>query len=95
MTVTDTPELTVEQRVKKILSLVPSYAGDTQVIALTVALAHGGTRATRRIELIADDIAGVSEQQTVLRKQYTDLRKELEQELAGLARKIADEGEVQ
>ena len=95
MTVIDVRELTVKQRCEKVLALVPSVSDyNAHVIALTVALAHGGTRATRQIELIAEDIQRVQEQQAVLRKQYTELRTELEQELANLAGKIADEGEV-
>jgi hypothetical protein len=44
--------------------------------------------------MIAEDIERVNEQRAVLRKEYADLRAELEQELANLASKIADEGEV-
>lgn len=88
---TDVYELTVEDRVKKILGAAPSaMTSDTWVVPLTVALAHGGNSFTRHCEQIADDIAGLMEQRTMLRQQHAALREELEQELARLASAVAD-----
>lgn len=81
----DVRELTIEGRVRRILGFLPALsAHDVRIIALTVALARGGTPASDRIEQLAGDIDELREQQAVLRERHTALREELETVLAGL-----------
>jgi len=85
MAATEVRELTVEQRVKKVMAFAPALMSmDAPVISLTVMLAHGGTRASRYVEQLADDLAGLNEQRTILREQMNALRDELEQKLRDL-----------
>jgi hypothetical protein len=87
----DVVEMSVEDRVKRILAAAPSaMTSDSWVIPLTVALAHGGNSFTRRCEVLADDIAGLEETRAAIRQQYAAVREELDRELANLASAVAD-----